>query len=146
MKFDPEALELVVYRCLEEGVPANVVARIFSLDVEVVRDCLKLVRAHRYGADDLVDYTAQLQWDALEEASQIMAHGSPAEKGRFAAAVLRTTLALQGRRTPEKLAETQDELRRLFAGMRSGGSKSSGGPDARFLAYADGEGDEDEEE
>lgn len=142
MNVDYEALEMFVYRCLEEGVPTATVSRIFGLDHELIKECIKQVRVHRYGTDDLVDYTAQLQWDALEEAKRIMSIGQPSERSRFAAAVLGKTLAIQGRRTPEKLVEAQEQIRELFTSMRTGTAKQSPGADPKFLAY--GEGDDNE--
>jgi hypothetical protein len=134
VKVDPEAFGLFVERCLEEGVPASVVARIFELDLELVRQCLSIVRQKRYGTDDLAEYTVQAQWEALEEVRNIMTTGNPTERARVAATLLRTTVAVAGRRVPEKQREMAEKVFDLFKGMRDAPATES--EESRFVVSA----------
>ena len=71
--------------------------------------------------------------------------GSPAEKIKAGTAILGKTLAMQGRRTPEKLVETREQVMAMLDRMATGETAGQvQGADPRFVAYIDG-GDDDAE-
>lgn len=128
-----EELEALVVRCLEEGVPRPVVARIFSLDEELIREAQRHVRAARYGTDDLSEYMEQLQWETVEDAMRILKSGSTAEKARVHTMVLGKQVALSARRTPESVRNSQEAVIDLLEGMRTGKGKKPTEP-SKFIA------------
>ena len=113
-------LELIVEKLLAEGVPSGVVARVFALEEELVRQALRSMRVKRYGTEDIAEYTDQLQWDAVEHARHILAHGTEADKMRLTNFTLGKHIALAGRRTPESQRRSQEELLDALRHMREG--------------------------
>ena len=85
-RMNADELEYLVERCLGEGVP-GVVARVFDLSPDLVHEARALMKVRRYGTEDLAEYTLQAQWDAIEQARHVLAHGSPAERAKFSAAL-----------------------------------------------------------
>ena len=128
-----DELEAIVERCLEEGVPPGVVARVFDLDHDLVKAAQSQVRTKNYGTDDMSEYTEQMHWDAVEEARRIIAHGSAAEKSRMLGMVLGKQVALSARRTPESVRNSQDSLMDVMEEMRSGRVRGSS-PRSKFVA------------
>ena len=88
-------MENLVTRLLTNGVPKSVVARSLDLDPDLVGAKLKEVRVNRYGTDDMTEYMEQLQWDAVDDARQIIANGSAAEKTRVLGMVLGKQVLLE---------------------------------------------------
>jgi hypothetical protein len=115
-------LELVVEKLLQEGVPSGVVARVFGLEEELIRQAVRQMRLKRYGTEDIAEYTDQLQWDAVEHAREILAHGTEADKMRLTNFTLGKHIALSGRRTPESQRRSQEELLDALRHMREGDS------------------------
>ncbi len=115
-----EELEHVVGRLLEENVPPGVVARVFSLDPDLVRDAQGKVRRKRYGTDDMTDYMEQLQWEAVHDAFETLHTGSQAEKDRIRAMALSKQMTIAGRRTPQSTRDSAATLMDLMAEMRDG--------------------------
>ncbi len=128
MEADAEALEYLVTRSLEEGVPPSVVARIFEIDVKLVKDVLSEVRVRAYGTDDMAEYLEHVQWGALAEAFDIIRHGSYQDRTRFTAAILGKQLAVAGRRTPEGQRELQSRLEEILDKQRTGRSAAQSRP------------------
>lgn len=128
-----EEVEILVERLLTNGVPKSVVARSLDLDPDLVGAKLKEVRVNRYGTDDMTEYMEQLQWDAVDDARQIIASGSAAEKTRVLGMVLGKQVALSARRTPESVRNSQDAVIDLFKGMREGPAKVAT-PRSKFIA------------
>lgn len=126
-------LEAIVDSLLENGVPASVVARVFDLDHDLVKRRLSDVRVARYGTDDMTEYMEQLQWDAVDEARQLIAKGSAAEKSRMLGMVLGKQVALAARRTPQGVRDSQDALMDLLDDMRTSTPKTDI-PRSRFVA------------
>jgi len=120
MSLSAKELELITERLLEEGVPPGVVARVFDLDVDLVREAQKAVRVLRYGTDDLEEYTEQTRWDAMEHARRTIATGSEADKTRFSAAMLGKTMAASARRTPAGVIQNQETILEMMEKMRTG--------------------------
>lgn len=110
-------LVTLVERCLIEGVPPSVVARVFGLDTELVKQAVKTVRVKQYGTDDLAEYTEQLQWDAVDQARQILSSGSVADKTRFISSVLGRHISVAGRRTPATQREAAEKVLTMLDGM-----------------------------
>jgi hypothetical protein len=133
---EPELVELVE-RCLTEGVPPGVVARIFGLDVQLIKDAQKQLRTKRYGTDDLVEYTEQLQWDAVDKAREILNSGSAADQTRFIAGILGKQVAIAARRTPAAQRDSQEKVLSMFESMRNSEPKEAE-PRSRFVVRADG--------
>ena len=127
-----EELEVLVTRLLENGVPKSVVARSLNLDPELVAHKLTEVRVNRYGTDDMTEYMEQLQWDAVDDARQIIASGSAAEKTRVLGMVLGKQVALSARRTPESVRNSQGAVLDLMEAMKNGKAKTA--EKSRFVA------------
>ena len=119
----PDELEEIVGRLLLEGVPTGIVARVFHLDPELVREAQRSVRVKTYGTDDIAEYTEQLQWDAVNHAREIVASGSEADRMKFLSVILGKQVALNARRTPDAQRKSQEALLDLLAKQREGGSQ-----------------------
>ncbi len=129
-----DELEEIVTRCLEQGVPPGVVARVFDLDHDLVKEAQRTVRVKRYGTDDMTEYMEQLQWDAVDDARQIIASGSAAEKTRVLGMVLGKQVALSARRTPESVRNSQGAVLDLMESMRGSGKAKKESPRSKFIA------------
>lgn len=129
-----EELEILVVRCLEERVPRAVVARVFGLDEDLVREAQNHVRVERHGTDDLSDYMEQLQWETVEDALRVLKNGSAAEKARVHSMVLGKQVALSARRTPESVRNSQDAVLELLTGMRTNKGKRPPAAPSKFVA------------
>jgi hypothetical protein len=128
-----DELESIVMKMLGEGVPAGVVARVFDLDHELIKEAQKTVRVQRYGTDDMTEYMEQLQWDAVDEARRIIESGSAADKSRMLGMVLGKQVALSARRTPESVRNSQNSVIELMESMRGGKAKKQP-PKSKFIA------------
>lgn len=132
-------LELIVESLLVEGVPPGIVARVFDLETNLVKDAQRKVRVRRYGTEDLVEFTEQLQWDAVDKARDIIWQGSAVESTKFVAAILGKQIALSARRTPDSQRRATDAVLDLFTQMRNG-EKPADSEEERspFIAVAGG--------
>lgn len=113
-------LELIVESLLVEGVPPGIVARVFELEPDLVKDIQRQVRVKRYGTDDLTEFTEQLQWDAIDKAREVIFKGSAVDSTRFVSAILGKQIALAARRTPDSQRRATDAVLKLFEDMRTG--------------------------
>ena len=96
---------------LYEGVPVGVVARVFQMPTEAVKQYRDSLRIAKYGTDDMQDYLTQLEWNAIDIVSrQLAGERVGADQHKAAIAVIGKTVAVNARRTPEKQAEKRDEL------------------------------------
>lgn len=136
MSLTGKELELIVERLLTEGVPSGVVARVFQLDGEVVRQAVRQMRVNRYGTEDIQEYTEQLQWDAVEHARHILAHGSETDKMKLTNFTLGKHIALGARRTPEGQRRTQEELLDALRHMREGSATETDDDEAEQYVVA----------
>lgn len=132
----PAELEYVVGRCLTEGVPSGVVARIFELSPDLVRQAQSILRIERYGTDDLAEYTVQAQWEAVAQARNVFAHGSPTEKARFAASLLRGPISRSAKDVPDEVRRLQAEVTETMRSMREPGEAPAEAERSRFVATA----------
>lgn len=113
-------LELIVESLLVEGVPPGIVARVFTLEPDLVKEIQRNVRVKRYGTDDLTEFTEQLQWDAIDKAREVIFSGSAVDSTRFVSAILGKQIALAARRTPDSQRRATDAVIDLFEKMRTG--------------------------
>jgi hypothetical protein len=113
-----DELEGIVEKMLSEGVPAGVVSRVFSLDLDLVKATQKQVRTNKYGTDDQNDYFEQMVWDTIEWARTTMATGSAADQSRVGTAILGKQMTAALRRAPQGDRDAQDEWMDVFKKMR----------------------------
>ena len=118
-------LENIVAKMLSEGVPPGVVARVFDLDHDLVRETQSGVRVRLYSTDDMTEYTEHMQWKAVEEALRIIESGSATEKQKVLGMVLGKQVALSARRTPESVRNSQDAVVDMMERMRTGKPKKA---------------------
>jgi transposase-like protein len=111
---------LMVRRCLENGVPVSVVARIFELDPELVAEARRDLLVAEYGTAEQSEYRASLEWKTLATCHQILESGSPAEKARIATQVLGRQIAKATGGESDASKEARDKLEQAMASMRSG--------------------------
>lgn len=133
-------LELIVEALLVEGVPPGIIARVFDLEAELIKNMQREVRVKRYGTDDLTEFTEQLQWDAIDKARTIIWTGSAVDSTRFVAAILGKQIALAARRTPDSQRRATDAVLDLFETMRKGTAEPEDDDDesGKFIAVAGG--------
>jgi hypothetical protein len=122
---DLDSYELLVRRCLESGVPTGVVADVFELPADVVKELQKLVRVERYGTADMAEYLDNIQWQTLERAQQMLDDGSPEQAARIVSAVFGKQIAAAGKRPSEGLEAQRAEMMAALTGMRDGGVADS---------------------
>lgn len=135
-------LELIVESLLVEGVPPGIVARVFTLEPDLVKEIQRNVRVKRYGTDDLTEFTEQLQWDAIDKAREVIFSGSAVDSTRFVSAILGKQIALAARRTPDSQRRATDAVLDLFEKMRTGeaGEEVVEEEQSKFVARADNPG------
>ena len=108
----------IVNRCLSEGVPPGVVARVFELDIDLVKETQREVRVKKFGTDDQNDYFEAMVWDTIEWVRTTLTTGTPADKAKVATAILGKQMTAALRRAPQGDREDADELMTAFARMR----------------------------
>jgi len=121
MAWTEKELICTVNALLSEGVPSGVVARVFDLDEGLVKQQQKRLRIDRYGTADMDEYMEQMQWDAIENARQVLATGTNSERARFVNQVLGRGLASQSRRVSDSVREGRERLVAELESMKSGG-------------------------
>ena len=131
-----EELEEIVERCLTEGVPPGVVARVFDLDPELCKQAQSGCRVKRYNTDDMGEYMEILLWETVEDALRTLKVGSAAERRSVHQVILGKQVALAARRTPESVRNSQDAVIELMESMRSGPPRSPA-PKSKFIARLD---------
>lgn len=127
-------LELIVESLLVEGVPPGILARVFDLELDLVKKAQRNVRVTRYGTEDLVEFTEQLQWDAVDKARDIIWKGSAVDSTRFVSAILGKQIALAARRTPDAQRNAQHALLDMLDKMKSGAKSDEEVEPSRFIA------------
>jgi hypothetical protein len=140
-----EEFATIVDRLLEVGVPATAVAKAFTIDPFVVRDRQNELRVEKYGAAELSEAMANLQWQALDQA-RFMIHEAPYNvRSRFVMAILSKTMSLTARQSPETIGTMRNELLNLMGEMAGVGDDDLAGadPDA-FVASTATDEDQDE--
>ena len=142
MAISARELEAIVERLLEEGVPPGVIGRVFTLDIDLLKEAQRKVRVTRYGTDDLSEYLEQIQWDTLDRVRDIIAKGSPSDQVKFAGALLGKQMAVAARRTPETQRKVTEQVAAMFETMRTGEKEDRAR--SRFVALVGDPDDQDE--
>ena len=106
----PEELTDLVDRLLETGVPPTAVAKAFGLDPFVVRDRQNEIRVAKYGAAELSEAMAALQWQALDQAKAMIYEAPYTVRSRFIMAILSKTMSLTARQSPETIGNLRRDL------------------------------------
>jgi hypothetical protein len=117
--------EALLRRSLERGVPTGVVAEVFELPVDVVKDMAKEVKVERFGTADQGEYLENLQWQTLERTEQMIRTGSPDQVARISTAVFGKQIQAAGRRPSSALEEQRAELMDAFRDIREGGPRQT---------------------
>jgi hypothetical protein len=140
-----EEFATIVDRLLEVGVPATAVAKAFSIDPFVVRDRQNELRVEKYGAAELSEAVALMQWQALDQA-RAMIHDAPYNvRSRFVMAILSKTMSLTARQSPETIGTMRNELLNLMGEMGAAGDDDLAGADPEtFVASTAPNEDQDE--
>jgi hypothetical protein len=120
-----ELYEALLRRSLERGVPSGVVAAVFDMPVDVVKEMAKEVKVSRFNTADQGEYLENLQWETLERVEQMIRTGSPEQAARIATAVFGKQIQAAGRRPSSAATERQSEILEALAGVREGSAGSS---------------------
>jgi hypothetical protein len=136
----------VVDRLLEVGVPPTAIAKAFDIDPFVVRDRANELRVQRYGAAELAEALANLQWEAFEQAKAMIYDAPYNVRSRFIMAILSKTMSLTARQNPETTGLMRRDLLDLMGQMAGGvvdDDLAAANPDA-FVASATSDEDQNE--
>jgi len=123
--------EALLRRSLERGVPSGVVAAVFELPTDVVKEMAKEVKVTRFNTADQGEYIENLQWETLERTQQMIQSGTPDQVARIVTAVFGKQIAAAGKMPSSALVESRDEIMEAFAEMR--GSSGRGERPGRFV-------------
>ena len=111
----------MVDRLLEVGVPPTAIAKAFEIDPFVVRDRANELRIERYGAAELAEALANLQWEAFEQAKTMIYDAPYSVRTRFIMAILSKTMSLTARQNPETIGNLRQDVLDLMGQMTGGG-------------------------
>lgn len=100
----------MVDRLLEVGVPPTAIAKAFEIDPFVVRDRANELRVERYGAAELSEALANLQWEAFEQAKAMLYDAPYSVRTRFIMNILSKTMSLTARQNPETIGNLRRDL------------------------------------
>ena len=117
--------EALLRRSLERGVPSGVVAAVFELPLDVVKEMAKEVKVTRFNTADQGEYLEHIQWETLERVEQMIRSGTPDQAARIATAVFGKQIQAAGRRPSSALEEQRGELMDAFRDIREGGPRQS---------------------
>ena len=112
-----EELEDLVDRLLEVGVPPTAVAKAFELDPFVVRDRQSQLHVTQYGATELAEALGNMQWQALEQAKQMIYEAPYNVRSRFIMAILSKSMSLTARQSPETMGNMRKDLLKLMSAV-----------------------------
>lgn len=135
----------IVDRLLEVGVPSTAVAKAFSIDPFVVRDRQNELRVAQYGAAELSEALANLQWQAFEEAKAMIRDAPHAVRYRFIMGILSKTMSLTARQSPETLGNLRVNLLDLMDAAQVPVDDLSHQDPSAFVATVASNADQDEE-
>jgi hypothetical protein len=120
-----EIYEALLRRSLERGVPSGVVAEVFDMPVDVVKEMAKEVKVTRFNTADQGEYLENLQWETLERVEQMIRTGSPEQAARIATAVFGKQIQAAGRQPSSALVEQQADIMEAFAEIREGNTRGT---------------------
>lgn len=124
-----EEFATIVDRLLEVGVPPTAVAKAFSIDPFVVRDRQNELHVEKYGAAELSEAMANMQWQALEQARAMILDAPYNVRSRFIMAILSKTMSLTARQSPETIGTMRNELLEMMGEMGPAGDDDLAGTD-----------------
>ena len=135
----------IVDRFLEAGVPPTAVAKALEMDPMPIRARMTELRIGRYGAAELSEALGNLQWEAFEQAKQMLLEAPYNVRSRFIMGILSKTMSLTARQNPETLNEMRVELLELMQQLGVGSDDVLGAIDtSQFVATAPPDEGEDE--
>lgn len=120
---DAEVNELVctlLDKLLEQGVPPTSIADAWDLDPFEVKDRLNTLRIKRYGAAELSEAMAQLQWEMIDTYRDMMQNAPYNVRARFLMNLVSKTMSLTARQNPETIGNMRQDLMDLMHQMGSG--------------------------
>jgi hypothetical protein len=106
----------MVDRLLEVGVPPTAIGKAFSIDPFVVRDRLNGLHVQSFGAAELSEAIAGVQWLALAEAQNMIYEAPYSVRARFITAILGRTMSLTARQNPETIGNMRRDLLEFMQG------------------------------
>jgi hypothetical protein len=141
---DEEFLQ-IVDRLLEVGVPPTAVAKAFGAEPLVIRDRANELRVAQYGAAELSEALANLQWEALAQARAMIYDAPFNVRSRFIMGILSKTMSLTARQSPETTATMRRQLLEFMGEMGVEGDDDLAGVDASaFVATTEANEDQDQ--
>lgn len=127
----------IVDRLLEAGIPPTAVAHAFEMDPHPVRERRAELNVRDYGAAELAEALATLQWLAYEQAKRMVLEAPYNVRTRFIMAILSRSLSLTGRQSPEVIGNLRNDVLDLFTQMGVGSDDLLADTDtAPFVAAA----------
>lgn len=137
-------LHYLITRLLEVGVPSTAIAKAFSMDPFVVRGMMADLRVQKYGAAEMAEALAVLQWDALAEA-KAMIHDAPYNvRTKFISGILSKSMSLTARQSPETMGNLRSDFLDLLGEMTGGDDDLAGEDTSAFVALDPTNEDQDE--
>lgn len=134
----------IIERLLTVGVPPTAVAKAFDIDPFVVKQKMADLRVARYGMAELSEAMAELQWEAFEQAKQMIYDAPHGPRSRFIMGILGKTLSLTARQNPETLGNMREDFMELLTGMADTDDDLAGTDTAAFVAVDEADEDQDE--
>ena len=134
----------IVERLLEVGVPPTAVAKAFSIDSFTVKEKLNEMRVERYGAAELAEAMANLQWEAFEQARAMIYEAPHGARTRFIMGILSKTMSLTARQSPETMGNMRADLMELLTGMVGTDDPLDDTDTTQFVATLETDEDQDE--
>jgi|HubBroStandDraft_6_1064221.scaffolds.fasta_scaffold00184_20 hypothetical protein len=130
-------LTYTVNALLQEGVPVGIVARVFSLDEDLVDKQRKKLRVEKYGTADMEDFLEQIEWQAIDVVRNVLKTGTTTEKARYTNLVMSGRIRARTKRVSDSVKEGRERLTEELEAMKSGAP--SGTPEqerSRFVVVA----------
>jgi hypothetical protein len=86
------------------------VAKAFDIDPFVVRDRQSELRVAQYGAPELAEAIANLQWEAIEQTRSMIYEAPYTVRARFLMGMVSKTMSLTARQSPETMGNLRKDL------------------------------------
>lgn len=141
-----DELSDIVDRFLEVGVPATAVAKALGVDPFVIRDRQNQLRVAQYGAAELSEALANMQWEALAEARAMMYDAPFTVRARFIMGILSKTMSLTARQSPETIGIMRRQLLEFMSDQGPGSDDDdlAGVDPTAFVSVAPPDADQNE--
>lgn len=141
-----DELSDIVDRFLEVGVPATAVSKALGVDPFVIRERQNELRVAQYGAAELSEALANMQWEALAQARAMMYDAPFTVRARFIMGILSKTMSLTARQSPETLGIMRAQLLEFLGDQGPGddGDSLAGIDPSAFVSTAPPDEDQNE--